>query len=78
MLLIIVLGLIAKLALVSWACENETSPLTDFDWSRVGISVLTCLLLSAAVKTYDWFYISFVFPFTKSQYSVSDCTRIIE
>jgi hypothetical protein len=37
MLLFIVLGLIAKLLLVSWACENETSPLTDFDWSRVGI-----------------------------------------
>jgi hypothetical protein len=50
MLLFIVLSLIAKLALVSGDCHNETSTLNDFDWNRVGIGVLTCLLLRAAVK----------------------------
>jgi len=44
MLLIILLGLIAKLALVSADCDLGTSTLYDFDFSRVGISVLTSLL----------------------------------
>jgi hypothetical protein len=60
MLLIVVLGLIAKLALASSDCENETSPFTDFDWNRVGIRVLTCLLLWAAVKMDAWMFISFM------------------
>jgi hypothetical protein len=44
MLLIIFLGLIAKLALVSGDCDLGTPTLHDFDFSRVGISVMTCLL----------------------------------
>jgi len=44
MLLIIFLGLIAKLALVSGDCNLGTPTLHDFDFSRVGICVLTSLL----------------------------------
>ena len=44
MLLIILLGLIAKLALVSADCDLGSPTLYDFDYSRVGISVLTSVL----------------------------------
>ena len=44
MLLIVFLGLIAKLTFVSGECDLGTPTLHDFDWSRVGICVLTCLL----------------------------------
>jgi len=44
MLLIIFLGLIAKLASVSGDCDFGTRTLNDFDWFKVGISVLTCLM----------------------------------
>ena len=41
MMLIIFLGLIAKLALVSGECEVGTDNVNDFDWNKVGISVLS-------------------------------------
>ena len=41
MLLIIFLGLIAKLALVCGDCDFGTLKLNDFDWDKVTISVLT-------------------------------------
>ena len=44
MLLIIILGLIAKLALVSADCDFGYLPLRDFDWTKVGVIILTCLL----------------------------------
>jgi hypothetical protein len=44
MLLIVLLGLIAKLTFVSGDCDLGTPTLHDFDFSRVGICVLTCLL----------------------------------
>jgi hypothetical protein len=44
MLLIVLLGLITKLALVSGDCILPTTTINDLDWNRVGISVLTCLL----------------------------------
>ena len=44
MLLIIFLGLIAKLALVCGHCNNETLKLNDFDWIKVGVSVFTRFL----------------------------------
>jgi len=44
MLLIIFLGLIAKLASVSGYCDFGFLQSNDFDWTKVGISVLTCLL----------------------------------
>ena len=40
MLLIIFLGLTTKLMLVSGDCDGGTPTINDFDWSRVGISVL--------------------------------------
>ena len=42
MLLIVVLGLIAKLALVSSDCDIGTQKLNDFDMNKVGIDILTC------------------------------------
>jgi hypothetical protein len=47
MLLIVFWGLIAKLALVSGDCNLGPPTLDDFDISRVGICVLTCLLKQA-------------------------------
>jgi len=44
MLLIIFLGLIAKIELVSGDCNLGPPTLDEFDISRVGICVLTCLL----------------------------------
>jgi len=41
MLLIIVLGLVAKLVLVSGDCDVETVKVKSLDWSKVGITVLT-------------------------------------
>ena len=51
MLLIIVLSLMAKLALVSGDCDVGTLNMSDFDWTKVGISVLTCLLSLTVLKT---------------------------
>jgi len=44
MLLIVFLGLTANLALVSGDCILRTPTIYDFDYSRVSICVLTCLL----------------------------------
>jgi hypothetical protein len=44
MLLIILLGLITKLALVSGDSEVGTTKLNTLDWTRVGIGVLTGLM----------------------------------
>jgi len=41
MLLIFLWGLFAKLALVSGDCDVGNMTLKDFDWSKVGITVLT-------------------------------------
>jgi hypothetical protein len=49
MLLIIVFGLFAQLALVWGDCENTT--ITDFDWLKVGIIVLIIILKQTAAKT---------------------------
>jgi hypothetical protein len=67
MLLIVLLGLTAKLALVSGDCDPGTPTLHDFDYSRVGICVLTCLLKKAAVKIATRFYILFVVPLKNSK-----------
>jgi hypothetical protein len=50
MLLIIFLDLIANLAFVCSGCDIGTSEVDDFDWNKVGISVLTGLLKEAALK----------------------------
>ena len=44
MLLIICLGLMAKLEFVSCDCDFGPLLLEDFDLSKVGIGVLTCIL----------------------------------
>jgi len=44
MLLIIFLALIANSALFVGTCYVGTPTLNNFDWNKVGISVLTCLL----------------------------------
>jgi hypothetical protein len=41
MLMIIILGVIAKLALVSGDCDHGTLKGNEFDWNKVGINVLT-------------------------------------
>jgi hypothetical protein len=41
MLLIIFVGLIAKLALVCDGCNVGTQEVNNFDWNQVGIFVLT-------------------------------------
>jgi len=66
MLLIIFLGLIAKLTSVSSDCDFGTGEVKYFDWYKVCISVLTRLLKEAAFKTtfsrlyFILFYIKFV------------------
>jgi hypothetical protein len=54
MLLIIFLGLIAKLALGSGDCDVGIRDVTNFDWSKVCISVLTRFVKQAAFKTAAW------------------------
>ena len=51
MLLIIFLGLMAKLALVSGDCDVGTRVVKNFDFLKVGITVLTRSLKQAAVRT---------------------------
>lgn len=60
MQLIIFLGLIAKLALVSGDCDIGTSEVDNFDFPKVGVSVLAGFLKQTSIKTNAWFYISFV------------------
>jgi hypothetical protein len=43
-LLIVFLGLIAKLTSISGDCDFGTSGMDNFDWDKVGIIVLNCLL----------------------------------
>jgi hypothetical protein len=57
MLLIVCLGLIAKLTLVSGDCDVGNREVKDFDWIKVGVSVFTRFLKQAAFKTAACFYI---------------------
>jgi hypothetical protein len=50
MLLIIVLGLIAKLKSVSGDCNAGTSKVDDYDFLKVGVRVLTGILKQEALK----------------------------
>ena len=72
MLLIIVLGLKAKLTLVSDDCEYGTREVKNFDWTEVGISAFKRFLKQAAFKTAACVYISFVIPLTNHQNSISE------
>jgi hypothetical protein len=53
MLLIVLLGLIAKLTSVSGDCVVGNKDV-NINWNRVGISVLTQLLKQAAFETAAW------------------------
>jgi len=44
MLLINFLCIFAKLTLVSGYCDVGNLKLTDFDWTNVGVSILSCFL----------------------------------
>jgi hypothetical protein len=59
MLLIIFLGLIAKLALVYASCDVGTQNVKDFDYFKVCISVLIQLLKQEAFKTAACFVFHF-------------------
>jgi len=72
MLLIIFLGLIAKLASVSGDCDVGTQIVHNFHWNTVGISVVTRFLKQSAFKTAACAYILFVVPLTNSQYNISE------
>jgi hypothetical protein len=50
MLLIIFLGLISKLTLVCGECDVGTSAVDDFNFTRVGINVLTSFLIQVRYK----------------------------
>jgi len=52
MLLIFFLGLIAKLTLVSGECEFGTQNMDDFDFTKVGVRLLTGIVKDAAVEIY--------------------------
>jgi hypothetical protein len=72
MLLIVCLGIIAKVALVAGDCDFGNITLKNFDVKKVGINVLTCLLYTAAVQRVSWFYMSLVVPLTNYQQCISD------
>jgi len=62
MLLIIFVGLIAKLTLVS---GNQDDNIVD--WNQVDISLLARFLKQEAFQSVDWDYISSVVPLTNCQ-----------
>ena len=74
MLLIIILGLMAKLMSVSGDCEIGTHLVNDFDWNKVGIRVLTRFLKQAGSKTATPLHISMVVQLPNCQVSISHCT----
>jgi hypothetical protein len=57
MLLIIILGLIATFALGCDGCDAGTSNMTDFDWSKVRVTVSTGFLKQTAFRTAACVYI---------------------
>jgi hypothetical protein len=67
MLLIMVLGLFAQLALASGEnnCDCENKTMSDFDWKKLGIILLIVFLKQAGAKTADWVNISLVVPLNK-------------
>jgi hypothetical protein len=74
MLLIIVLGLFAQLALVSGDCECQSPKMKNFDWYKVGIIVLMLFLKKATAKMAAWVNISLLVPLKKFEGCISDST----
>jgi hypothetical protein len=56
MLMIIFLGLIAKLTSVSGQCDVGTTDVTHFVWNKVSVRLVTGFLKEAADETLFWFY----------------------
>lgn len=71
MLLIIFLGLIAKLTLVCGDCDVGTSGMDDYDFTRVGISEFTSFLIQLTFKTVALVYNSLVFPLNICLYTTT-------
>jgi len=69
MLLIILLGLIAKIASICDGCDIGNSAVKKFDWNRAAIFVLRRVLKEADVRTAASVYIIFVLPLTVSRYN---------
>jgi hypothetical protein len=67
MMLIIFLGLFAKLVFVSGACDLGSSDVKNFNLAKVGISLLKGLLKKKAFKTAGLFYILLVIPLKNSR-----------
>jgi hypothetical protein len=74
MLLIVILGLMAKLMSVYGDCDIGTQSVNNFDWNKVGICVLTGLLKQAASKTATLVHISLVVQLTNCPDCISHCT----
>jgi len=70
MLLLIFWGLITLLAFVLSDCAIGTREVDDFDCTEAGVRVVTGFFREAALKISAWFYILFMFPCTKIQYSI--------
>jgi hypothetical protein len=66
MLLIFFLGLIATITSVCDGYRVGIPEVKHFDWSEVGVTVLTRFLKQAAFKTAPCVYITFVVPLTYS------------
>ena len=52
MLLIVFLDLMATLTLVSGECDVGTQNIGDFDYTKVGVRLLTGIVKDAAVEIY--------------------------
>jgi len=59
MQLIIFLALIVNSALFAAACDLGIPTLNNFEYNKVGISVLRCVLKPSAIKNSASLYISF-------------------
>jgi len=76
MLLIIFLGIIAKLALFSGDHVVRTGEVKECDFCKVGINVMIRVPEQAAFKTAACVYISLLIPLTNSQLSLLKCARL--
>jgi hypothetical protein len=76
MLLIIILGLIAKLTSVCKGCDVGTSEVNNLDVNKIGIGVLIRLLKQTAFVIAAGINISFEVPLTNSQYTTSKSVRL--
>jgi hypothetical protein len=72
MLFIILMGVFATITSVFGDCDPGTKVVNNFDWTKVGISVLIRFLRQTAFETAVCVYVPFVYSSTNCQYSISD------